>query len=44
MEDVCYEEELVENKLAERALFGLKAGEDMENSYMVEYLKNEHNV
>ena len=44
LEDICIGEDANFYKFQEKSFNLLKAGDEMEKHYMVNYLKNEHNV
>ncbi len=44
IEDLCITEDLNSERATERYLQKLKAGDDIENIYVMGYLKNEHSV
>jgi len=44
LEDLCNHEDKTYYKAQEKSLAYLKAGDDLEKHYIINFLKNEHNV
>ena len=44
IEDICYKEDLKEERIIDQYLQRLKMGDDIENKMVMGYLKNENSI